>query len=145
MIPMTIASRSIAFCMQERGTPAETLAAQVACAKQVQLKEKCGVQFAAKRLFTADQLDWLEAYLAMYGDLGWPLTNKQIAARMTEMLKLQKRVGEHNQPIDVSAKYARKFVKSTPMLKAFKTSNIDLLRSKKATLQVSGFLIHFVP
>ena len=104
-----------------------------------------GVQFAAKRLFTADQLDWLEAYLAMYGDLGWPLTNKQIAARMTRMLKLQKRVGEHNQPIDVSAKYARKFVKSRPMLKAFKTSNIDPLRSKKATLQVSGFLIHFVP
>ena len=60
---------------------------------------------------------------------------------MTKFLRSMGRVNEYGQPIDMSAKYARKFVmKSRPMLKAMKTSNIDPLRSKKATVEVSLFL-----
>ena len=118
------------------------MAARLAWVEKMQLKQKCGVALATKRLFDEDQKEFIEGYLAMYGDLGWPLSNKMVAARMTKFLRSMGRVNEYGQPIDVSAKYARKFVKNRPMLKAMKTSNIDPLRSKKATVEVSLFLMH---
>ena len=74
MTHMTVASRAIAFLHTaqdcETRTPEDTLAARLAWVEKMQLKQKCGVALATKRLFDEDQKEFIEGYLAMYGDLG---------------------------------------------------------------------------
>ena len=52
------------------------MAARLAWVEKMQLKQKCGVALATKRLFDEDQKEFIEGYLAIYGDLGWPLLTR---------------------------------------------------------------------
>ena len=45
------------------------MAARLAWVEKMQLKQKCGVALATKRLFDEDQKEFIEGYLAMYGDI----------------------------------------------------------------------------
>ena len=56
---------------------------------------------------------------------------------MNAALKEAERVNLLKMPIDVSFEYVRKFVRDSSILSMFKASNIDPLRSRKATSEVS--------
>ena len=88
-----------------------------------------------RRIFSDSDLDQLECTLIMYADMGWPLGYKELQSMMAKMAgkTIDPATGT---PYRVSRSYVCKFVKSRNALAVLKTSNIDPLRAKKATLQV---------
>ena len=81
--------------------------------------------------------EYFSSALHLYGDMGWPMDYQQIRRLMADSAK-EKGLIDWNtgKPPEVSLSYARKFVQSRGDLKAYKASNIDPLRSKKATEEV---------
>ena len=96
--------------------------------------------FAASKLFTETELKFFETGLGELGELGWPMEYRQIQLMFNSALHNSGRVDLQGRPLDVSIDYVRKFVKDRPTLSMYKASNIDPLRSRKATTEV-GFIL----
>ena len=122
---------------QKRDSDENTLAARLAFVDQFQLPDKGSAYFAAKMFFNEHELKYFEIGLGELAELGWPMEYRQIQQMLNAALKDAKRVDLHQRPIDVSIDYVRKYVRDRPTLAMFKASNIDPLRSRKATCEVS--------
>lgn len=113
------------------------LQVQLEKAAMVERKSKVPPSFEARRLFTADELLYFERTLIKYGELGWPMDYSAIQRLFSKAANEMGRVDwKTGQPYAVSLTYVRDFVKNRPALKAYKLSNIDPMRAKKATLSV---------
>lgn len=121
----------------QQSDPEATLSARIAAAELVEYKDKAPVNVKALRLFSDDDLLFFERTLVKYGDMGWPMDYKAIQRLFSLTAKKMGR-GDWRSGDDyvVSESYVRRFVQGSPVLKAFKCSNIDPLRSKKACLTV---------
>ena len=126
------------FC----STPSETRARQIEYAHHLEFKIKGNEDFALKRLFSEDNLAFFARSLKMYADLGWPM---DVLATQHMFSRAAKGMGVTNTPWKpgdehvVSRSYVTKFLNHPKWeLKTLKASNIDPLRSKKATSQVQG-------
>ena len=122
---------------QKRDSDENTLAARLAYVDQFQLPNKGSKVFAAKKFFSEHELKYFEIGLGRLAELGWPMEYSQIQHMMNAALKEAERVNLLKLPIDVSFEYVRKFVRDSAILSMFKASNIDPLRSRKATSEVS--------
>ena len=122
---------------QKRDSEENTLAARLAYVDQFQLPNKGSKEFAAKKFFSEHELKYFEMGLGRLAELGWPMEYSQIQHMMNAALKEAERVNLLKMPIDVSFEYVRKFVRDSAILSMFKASNIDPLRSRKATSEVS--------
>ena len=122
---------------QIRDSEENTLAARLAYVDQFQLPNKGSAEFAAKTFFNEHELKYFETGLGELAELGWPMEYKQIQQMFNAALKKDGREDLLERPVDVSIDYVRKFVKDRPTLSMFKASNIDPLRSRKATCEVS--------
>jgi hypothetical protein len=120
-----------------RPTEAESRAAQIAYASEtLELKQKGNVDLMSRRLFSEDELDYFARALKLYGEMGWPMDYQDIRHMMSQAAADAKRVDwKSGQPYVCSTSYVAAFVRSRPELRAYKTSHIDPLRSKKATAQ----------
>ena len=125
------------FCAQVRDTDAATLEAQLLRIDQFELPVKGSAVFAAKKLFSEFEISYFEAGLARFGEMGFPMKYKQIQAIMNTALRKADRKDILWRPLDVSIDYVRKFIRERPLLTMLKASNIDPLRSRKATPVVS--------
>ena len=92
----------------------------------------------ARKIFTEGELEHLVASaLRLYGDMGWPMDYQQIRGLMRDIAEEKDIIDwKTGKAPDVSLSYAREFVQSRGDLKAYKASNIDPIRSKKATEEV---------
>ena len=123
----------------QRADAAATLEAQLAAAALVEYKPKASPNMQARRLFSDDDLLFFERTLIKYGELGWPMDIKAIQRLFSKHAKETGRSDwKSGDPYVVCETYVRDFVKSRPALMAFKASNIDPLRSKKATATVGA-------
>ena len=65
---------------------------------------------------------------------------QQIQLMFNSALHNSGRMDLLGRPLDVSIEYVRKFIRDRPTLSMYKSSNIDPLRSRKATAEVSFML-----
>ena len=120
-----------------RASAAETLQARLVAAAQVEYKPKTPPNFEARRLFSDDDLLFFERTLIKYGEMGWPMEYRAIQRLFSTTAKEMGRVDwKSGDAYVVSETYVRAFVKRRPTLRALKTTNIDPLRSKKASVTV---------
>ena len=111
-----------------------TLESQLAFAAEISFKRKGQQDLLLRRIFGCDDLDYFASAIKMYGDLGFPMEYWQIQAMMYKTVKKRGLVDwKTGELFTVSPTYVRDFVNSRPDLKAYKASNIDPLRTKKAT------------
>jgi hypothetical protein len=95
----------------------------------------------ARKIFTEGELEYLASALRLYGDMGWPMDYQQIRGLMRDIAEekgiIDWKTGKAPD-VSLSYWYAREFVQSRGDLKAYwyKASNIDPIRSKKATEEV---------
>ena len=116
---------------------AATLEAQLSHANALTLKRKGNLDLMARKIFTEGELEYLASALRLYGDMGWPMDYQQIRGLMRDIAEEKGLVDwKTGKAPDVSLSYAREFVQSRGDLKAYKASNIDPIRSKKATEEV---------
>ena len=87
--------------------------------------------------FNEHELKYFEIGLGRLAELGWPMEYSQIQHMMNAALTKAERVDLLQMPIYVSFEYVRKYVRERPTLAMFKASNIDPLRRRKATCEVS--------
>lgn len=132
------------YAAQIRANPAlqccdasATLQAQVAAAASIEYKSKAVENWEARRLFSEDELLFFERYLITMAEMGWPMDFAGLQRMFSVASKESGRIDwKSGDAYVVSKSYVRKFVYSRPSLKAYKASNIDPLRAKKATLSV---------
>lgn len=116
---------------------AATLQAQLAAAASIEYKSKAVENWEARRLFSEDELLFFERYLITMAEMGWPMDFAGLQRMFSVASKEAGRVDwKSGDAYVVSKSYVRKFVHSRPSLKAYKASNIDPLRAKKASLSV---------
>ena len=116
---------------------AATLQAQLAHANALTLKQKGNLDLMARKIFSEGELEYLASALRLYGDMGWPMDYQQIRGLMRDIAEEKGIIDwKTGKTPDVSLSYAREFVQSRDELKAYKASNIDPIRSKKATEEV---------
>jgi hypothetical protein len=116
---------------------AATLEAQLAHANALTLKQKGNLDLMARKIFSEGELEYFSSALHLYGDMGWPMDYQQIRGLMADSAKEKGLIDwKTGKPPEVSLSYAREFVQSRGDLKAYKASNIDPIRSKKATEEV---------
>ena len=120
----------------QRDSEAETLDAQVNAAAVIDFKAK-NINFESRRMFEDEELQVFERIIIKYAEMGWPLDFAAIQRLMSKTADLLGRTDwKTGLPFVVSSSYVRKFVRRSPSLKSYKTSNIDPMRSKKASLSV---------
>lgn len=123
--------------LQDSSAPS-TLLLQLAHVSQLQFYEKGNEDMKARRIFSDDELEFFARALKLYGDMGWPMDYTAIGDMMAEAAKKAGKIDwKTGKPFVVCAAYVAKFVEDRPELAAFKASNIDPLRAKKGTAQVS--------
>ena len=116
---------------------AATLQAQLAHANALTLKQKGNLDLMARKIFSEGELEYLASALRLYGDMGWPMDYQHIRGLMRDIAEEKGIIDwKTGKTPDVSLSYAREFVQSRDELKAYKASNIDPIRSKKATEEV---------
>ncbi|KAL1505120.1 hypothetical protein AB1Y20_008879 [Prymnesium parvum] len=120
-----------------RRDEAATLQAQLEAAACMEYKSKAVENWEARRLFSEDELLFFERYLIMMAEMGWPMDFAGLQRMFSVASKQSGRIDwKSGDAYVVSKSYVRKFVYSRPSLKAYKASNIDPLRAKKASLSV---------
>ena len=120
-----------------REQPADTLAARLAHVAAYGHVEKGNVDLTSRRIFSVDERFYFARALKVYNDMGWPMDYQAVQLMFSQAAKQKKRVDwKPGDPHVVSRTYVANFVKSSPELRAYKASNIDPLRSKKATATV---------
>lgn len=120
----------------QRGSPEATLEAQLQYAAGLTLKQKGNKEITSRRIFDEAELDYFASSLKLFADMGWPMDYQQVQHMFLQAATDMGFVDWKTGKAGVSKSYCRRFVKSREELKAYKTSNIDPLRSKKATEQV---------
>ena len=127
----------------QREHPEATLAAQLEYLEKLERPNKGNADFAARRLFSEDELEYFARALKLYAEMGWPMDYQQIRLMFSEAAARMNRVDwKWGQPFVCSTSYVADFVREHPELKAFKMSHIDPLRAKKATPQVFAIDSH---
>ena len=119
-----------------RDTPEATLAARLAHIDTIDFYAKGNKELCEKTLFSEHELNLFTEALLIYSDMGWPLHYKQIRVMMEHVAAKEWRA-----PRSVSLSYVRKFVLRRPELAACKTSNIDPIRTRKASAKVCARLL----
>ena len=120
-----------------REQPAETLAARLAHVAAYEHVGKGNTDLTSRRIFSDDERFYFARALKVYNDMGWPMDYAAIQLMFSQAARKKKRVDwKPGDPHVVSRTYVANFVKNSPELRAYKASNIDPLRSKKATATV---------
>ncbi|KAL1522343.1 hypothetical protein AB1Y20_017335 [Prymnesium parvum] len=98
----------------------------------------CGnKELCARRLFTEDELDYFARALKLYSEMGWPMDYQQIRCMFSRAASaMGRQEWKPGEPYVCSTTYVARFVENRPELRAFKTSHVDPLRAKKATVEV---------
>jgi hypothetical protein len=120
-----------------RATPADTLTARLAYVAAYEHVQKGNADLMSRRIFSGDECLYFARALKVYNDMGWPMDYQAIQLMFSQAAQKMKRVDwKPGDPYVVSRTYVTNFVKFSPELRAYKASNIDPLRSKKATASV---------
>ncbi|KAL1527748.1 hypothetical protein AB1Y20_009133 [Prymnesium parvum] len=115
----------------------EKAALQLELVDDLSFKARGNKELCARRLFTEDELDYFARALKLYAELGWPMDYQQIQCMFSRAASAMGR--QEWKPGDqyvCSTAYVAKFVQNRAELRAFKTSHVDPLRARKATVEV---------
>lgn len=123
-----------------KGRDAEaTLAMRLCYAERIELKDMGNPYIHARKIFSAAELEYFESFLILCADMGFPYQWTDLQQMMLTHVKETNRIDwTTGKLFVVSASYVFNYMKKSPRLKTYKTSAIDVQRTKKATMEVNS-------